>query len=585
MKHTWIRVLSATMASLLLLFAFPLAAAAETAEQVQVSVSFSGASESWTEEERTRILRGAQVLEQGMLAMQESISVSSLQLSRDELKAAFQYAMDSCPELFHVDFTYNLYTSGNGYASRVDPVYRTTPEQRNNMLFEMKNVASDFFLSVSEETNDLGVALLAHDYLCTNVVYPEESDLAYHHTAYGALVNGSAVCQGYALAYMYLLDFFGIESVYVSNADHGWIKVRLDGAWYHVDPTWDDPIDDKYGYAAKQYFLLSDSEIGVDHFDYSDFLGVPADSNAYADFPLRDNVDSVAYLNGYFFFPYNSLLAFTQTPEDPSSYHYLFNDYFYDVATVSIYNGRVWFINQTNLYSFALPADTAPSTITAVKVEADLLEHGLQMLIFDRAISMTITADGTIGITDFAKRQYVLSMQAIPPSDLYFSFGFYYTVSGEAATITDYIGNSVRLHIPSELGGIPVTAIEGGAGSNLPSLQTIIIRDHVTSIASDAFPLSENATVYGFAHSAAQTFASTRSLAFVELPANHQPGDVNMDGAINNKDATILLRHLATWNVEIDQIAADVNGDGSITNRDVTHLLRYLAAWNGIVLM
>lgn len=64
-------------------------------------------------------------------------------------------------------------------------------------------------------------------------------------TAYGALANGKAVCQGYSFAYKLLLRRAGVPAVYVGSdsMQHAWNMVQMENnGWYHVDVTWDDPI-------------------------------------------------------------------------------------------------------------------------------------------------------------------------------------------------------------------------------------------------------------------------------------------------------------------------------------------------------
>ena len=62
--------------------------------------------------------------------------------------------------------------------------------------------------------------------------------------------------------------------------------------------------------------------------------------------------------------------------------------------------------------------------------------------------------------------------------------------------------------------------------------------------------------------------------------SSHVAGDINGDGKVNNQDGTFLLRHLAGWNVNVDESALDINGDGKVNNQDGTVLLRYLAGWS-----
>ncbi|MBQ3427703.1 MAG: leucine-rich repeat protein [Clostridia bacterium] len=62
--------------------------------------------------------------------------------------------------------------------------------------------------------------------------------------------------------------------------------------------------------------------------------------------------------------------------------------------------------------------------------------------------------------------------------------------------------------------------------------------------------------------------------------SRHIPGDINGDGKVNNQDGTFLLRHLAGWNVSVDETALDITGDDKVNNQDGTILLRYLAGWS-----
>jgi hypothetical protein len=116
--------------------------------------------------------------------------------------------------------------------------------------------------------SDFEIAQALHDYLVRTCSYntgaAEGNDaLSPAYTAYGALVKGSAVCQGYALAYKLLLSRAGVPAVFVASHDmgHAWNMVKIDGSWYHVDTTWDDPIPDQ-GFDAEVFhdcFLRSDA--------------------------------------------------------------------------------------------------------------------------------------------------------------------------------------------------------------------------------------------------------------------------------------------------------------------------------------
>lgn len=65
---------------------------------------------------------------------------------------------------------------------------------------------------------------------------------------YGMLVEGYGICLGYATSFQLLMDLAGVECITVvgassgSTSDHAWNMVRLEGEWYCVDPTWNDPV-------------------------------------------------------------------------------------------------------------------------------------------------------------------------------------------------------------------------------------------------------------------------------------------------------------------------------------------------------
>ena len=86
-------------------------------------------------------------------------------------------------------------------------------------------------------------------------------------TAYGALVDGKAVCAGSARAFVMLCQAAGLDAVYVADSgmNHGWNAVRLDGQTYFIDCTFDDPVPDQGEYVSEDYFLLTAREMQSTH--------------------------------------------------------------------------------------------------------------------------------------------------------------------------------------------------------------------------------------------------------------------------------------------------------------------------------
>lgn len=168
---------------------------------------------------------------------------------------------DTCPELFWVDCRFGYAAdAGSGLVQSVSPGYlcRTDEVDELSALYTSKiNALTD---TVSGETGDFRIARLLHDALAASVTYGQPSASALgdagQFTAYGALVEGRAVCRGYAMAYLHVLRRCGIDAVYVHSKtmNHGWVMACLDGIWVHIDVTRDDGDA-----VSHRYFARSDA--------------------------------------------------------------------------------------------------------------------------------------------------------------------------------------------------------------------------------------------------------------------------------------------------------------------------------------
>lgn len=108
----------------------------------------------------------------------------------------------------------------------------------------------------------------AHEYVRSRVKYIDNGSYLVQ-TAYGALINKEAVCEGYAKAYKLLLNAMGIECDVVINAEHAWNVVKLDGEWYLVDVTNDDTNNGLMYFLLGKDVLMGDNDIAR-YFGYID---------------------------------------------------------------------------------------------------------------------------------------------------------------------------------------------------------------------------------------------------------------------------------------------------------------------------
>ena len=152
---------------------------------------------------------------------------------------------------------------------------------------ELYHKAQDILKSVTtKDMTDIQKETAIHNYIVANTKYMEEGDISYLSTAESVLLDGAGQCQGYTEATALLLAMGGIESRvvsgYATSANgteelHAWNQVRLDGIWYHLDTTWNDPIPDSKDYVSLTYFNRSDTFFSEDHKWSSFFMECPYD--------------------------------------------------------------------------------------------------------------------------------------------------------------------------------------------------------------------------------------------------------------------------------------------------------------------
>ena len=101
-----------------------------------------------------------------------------------------------------------------------------------------------------------------HDYIINHTEYDKlktenVNDTTYKsNTAYGVLFQNYGICSGYSDAMKLFLDKLNIINYKISNDQHIWNLVNIDGKWYHLDLTWDDPVSDK-NITRDSYFLIT----------------------------------------------------------------------------------------------------------------------------------------------------------------------------------------------------------------------------------------------------------------------------------------------------------------------------------------
>ena len=124
---------------------------------------------------------------------------------------------------------------------------------------------------ITEGMSEEAKVRAVHDYLIYNARYAVDYKTVKNkenYGAYGILINQSGVCQSYALSFQLIMAALDIPCRYIRGGNHAWNQVMVDGVWYYIDCTWDDPVGgneqgNTSGHENYDYYLSQ--ELWYDH--------------------------------------------------------------------------------------------------------------------------------------------------------------------------------------------------------------------------------------------------------------------------------------------------------------------------------
>lgn len=201
--------------------------------------------------------------------LQDTIDVTGYGLTTTNVEDVIHGILNMNPQLFYVSGGFRYYSDSQSNVTELLITYNYTKTQITSMKAEIDAEVAKMEAAIDTTgLSDVEIALAYHDYLATDVAYDYENYLSSSlssddYTIYGTLVKKKAVCQGYALTFMYLMKRQNVVCGYVSSnaANHAWNVVYLNNQWYHMDATWDDPVWDNLGRVKHTYFMISDATL------------------------------------------------------------------------------------------------------------------------------------------------------------------------------------------------------------------------------------------------------------------------------------------------------------------------------------
>ncbi len=229
------------------------------------------------------------------------VDISAYNLAENEAETLFNEVIDENAFVINAEVTPEFIVEAE-YVKQINVEY----EELNislmavtTMLEEVNNILA----CVDNSMTDLEKALVVHDYFVTNYCYDKTYSI---YTKEGMFTNKTGVCAAYAEAYQYIMkDKLGFQCITVSSYEmnHAWNMLKIDGEWYHVDVTWDDPVPDIPGRAVHRFFLLSDNVISDDeHMHYGWAGGYSATSTKYDNYFWANIKTQIIMVDGYCYY-------------------------------------------------------------------------------------------------------------------------------------------------------------------------------------------------------------------------------------------------------------------------------------------
>ena len=196
-----------------------------------------------------------------------SLNDSNYTVTVSDLSIVFDAYINDYPQHFWRENGYTRYYSGQKVIAMA-PMYSISGSELEEARTEFDSGIDEITDGITAAMSEFERELIIHDRLAEKVTYTTEPENA--HNSYGAVVEGEAVCEGYARAFQYALDTVGIQAQTVTGTaggGHAWNLVRIDGNYYYIDLTWNDQTPSAIYHT---YFNLPESEMERTHIVESD---------------------------------------------------------------------------------------------------------------------------------------------------------------------------------------------------------------------------------------------------------------------------------------------------------------------------
>ena len=227
-----------------------------------------------------------------VMEIQETVPLDS-SLNREQFIRTMHSLHFDQPGLFWVVPRYVYqYSTDTDRVSSVTLSYNKTAQELPQAQKQFEAVLTSLVEEASQLETPIEQERYVHDYLLENCTY--SPDYPFDQSAYSALVEGKSVCAGYTRAFQLVMQRLGIPTYYCDGyckkdfsswqavsswqqrEKHSWNIIFLDGEYYNVDVTWNDPENNPQGTLYYDYFNVTDQDISQTHMRKEYSSGLPS---------------------------------------------------------------------------------------------------------------------------------------------------------------------------------------------------------------------------------------------------------------------------------------------------------------------
>ena len=359
------------------------------------------------------------IIYNGLKDMNDSIDISEFHLQKDEAVEIYRQTLNDHSDLFYVAHIIEFVYDQSDTLISFMPTYICSREEKEVMASQFETAVEDALSGIHDSMTDLEKALYFHDYLIKICAYDNDNYLLntvppVSHSAYGCLVLNTSVCDGYSLAYSYLLSKVGIESRLIIGPGHAWNAIKLNDSYYFVDLTYDDAVfsysnakdSDCYDFIRHSYFLLTGEEIKKDgslaHSSWVQDISVT--DQTYTNAAFHNVMGSYGYFDDHWYYldTSNAILPVIRKTADVTAvgasfysladYHWpvfkMPNSYYQGyLGTMDVSRDKIYFCTPSSIMTLSLrqdpvtpeifhEVDTTEGFVYGLKIIGNILTYG-----------------------------------------------------------------------------------------------------------------------------------------------------------------------------------------------------------------